>query len=144
MQVKRRRLDEDRPFFVQQETDTATPRSLIPIYYIHDGESPFCKNANCFCQRGKRAGALLCRQFATGKLRLAQVKAGTGKVAVDVKQGTPESCQLYGHSWQESEHPDVKECQLCGVRGYCPGCTLVAPRGAQPFLCTSHTGQVKL
>jgi hypothetical protein len=131
--------------YLPQETDTATPRDPIPIYYFHDGDTPFCNNAHCFCQRGKRAGALLYRQLVTGKLKLAQLKAGTGKVSVDVRQGSPESCQLYGHDWQETEHPDMKECSLCRVRGYCPGCRPVAPSGAKPFLCTAHARrQVRL
>ena len=50
-------------------------------------------------------------------------------------------CQFYGHSWEITEHPDVKECSLCHIRGYCPGCTPVAPQNAQPFFCTAHTLQ---
>lgn len=127
------------PEYLAQETDTATPRTPIPIYYFHDGETPFCNNPHCFCQRGKRAGAMLYRQLASGQLKLAQMKAGTGKGTVESKQDIPDSCQCYGHFWEITEYPGVKECQVCGVRGYCPGCTPVAPQGTQPFLCTAHT-----
>ena len=33
------------------DTDTATPRSLLPIYYIHSLKSPFCRNPECACHR---------------------------------------------------------------------------------------------
>jgi len=50
----------------------------------------------------------------------------------------PAFCQRYGHSWESTARPGVKKCYLCGVRGYCPGCTPLPPRGAQPFACTAH------
>jgi hypothetical protein len=53
--------------------------------------------------------------------------------------GIPVLCQTYGHSWELTEYPDIKECQLCHIRGYCPSCTPIAPIGAQPFYCTTHT-----
>jgi hypothetical protein len=139
MHVNRLHLDEDRPLCLRQETDTAHP--LIPIYYIHDGDTPFCSNAHCFCQRGKWAGALLCRQIAEGKLQPVQLVHATTPAPVRSIPTIPEDCQMYGHSWHVTEHPDVKECTLCHERGYCPGCTPVAPAGAQPFLCTYHTQQ---
>jgi len=118
------------PFTIQQETDTATPRTAIPIYLMHGGRTPFCQNRACFCQRGKRAGARLYQEIATGKLQVAQFIAGI-----------PEDCFLYGHDWHVTEHPDVKECSACGVRGYCPGCTPTQPAGAKPFYCTYHAGR---
>jgi hypothetical protein len=45
------------PQVLQQETDTATPRSVIPIFYIHSLQQPWCKNAACACQRGKSDAA---------------------------------------------------------------------------------------
>ncbi len=139
------------PAYVQQDTDTATPRQPIPIYYIHEGDAPFCANTSCFCQRAKQAGALMYQEIAAGKLLLAQVKTGeqttttaqhtVHHVHVPLDEHIPEMCQLFGHSWTLTEHQDVKECLLCGVRGFCPGCTLQTPAGAQPFYCTSHTGR---
>ena len=117
----------DELFTVQQDTDTATPRQQVPIYLIHGGSKPFCSTPSCFCQRGKRAGAVLYQDIAAGTLRLAQYQTGT-----------PQDCAVYGHDWQVTEHPDVKECLLCHVRGYCLRCTPVAPTGAQPFACTFH------
>lgn len=136
-------VPDEYPAYLPQETNIATPRTPIPIYYIHDGDKPFCNNAHCFCQRGKRAGAMMYRQIAEGKLRLAQLVHAPTPTPVLLLPNIPEDCQLFGHSWHVTEHPDVKECSLCHVRGYCPGCTPLAPAGAQPFLCTSHTGQVE-
>ena len=117
----------DELFNIKQDTDTATPRQRVPIYLIHSGRKPFCSNRACFCQRSKRAGAMLYQNIAAGKLRLAQYQTGT-----------PEDCSVFGHDWQVTEHPDVKECLLCHVRGYCPGCTPVPPANALPFTCTYH------
>ena len=49
-------------------------------------------------------------------------------------------CGTYGHEWERTQHPDVKACP-CGIREYCSGYMPVAPPNAQPFLCTTHTGQ---
>ena len=120
-------LPYDEPFTIQQETDTAIPRQPIPIYLMHSGRVPFCANPSCFCQRGKRAGARVYRDLAAGRLRIVQFIGDL-----------PTDCYFYGHDWQQTEHPDVKECCLCHVRGYCPLCSPVAPAGAQPFACTFH------
>ncbi len=53
----------------------------------------------------------------------------------------PAFCHCYGHSWEITARPGVKACYLCGVRGYCPGCTPIPPRGAKPFDCTTHAQQ---
>jgi hypothetical protein len=63
---------------------------------------------------------------------------------VQLVEDIPVLCQLFGHDWELTEHPDVKECKLCGIRGFCPGCTPVAPQGAQPFYCTRHTRQCEV
>ena len=118
----------DEPFTIQQDTDTAIPHHAIPIYLMHSGRVPFCANTSCFCQRGKRAGAMFYQEIAAGQLQVAQFISGI-----------PADCFLYGHEWQETEHPDVKVCSLCHVRGYCPLCSPVAPVGAQPFSCTFHS-----
>jgi hypothetical protein len=125
------------PPYVLQETDTATPRTPIPIYYMHDGDTPFCNSPSCICQRGKHAVAALFNEMRKGTVQLAQVTEKT-TLTVSFIAGIPQDCQLYGHSWQPTEHPDRKECSLCHIRGYCPGCTPIAPAGAKPFTCTRH------
>ena len=150
------------PAFLPQETDTAAARSPVPIYYIHSLAHPFCGNALCACHRGSRGIARLFGYLSEGVLTLQSAApllgesndasmsdcAGMlptthnttergGTCAVDL----PVSCQLYGHSWEQSGTPDVKVCTLCGIRGYCPGCTPFAPQGAHPFSCTAHSRQ---
>lgn len=128
-------------------SDTTDPQTTVPIFYIHAGDAPFCSNLRCFCQRGKRAGATLYSDIAAGKLLLAQVKTG-GTITQPVVQSastlldedTPD-CQYYGHSWELTELPNVKECVICHVRGFCPGCTPQPPRGTRPFYCTCHAGR---
>ncbi len=56
-------------------------------------------------------------------------------------EGVHSLCQFYGHSWEITEHPEVNECSLCHIRGYCPGCTPIPPQNAQPFFCTAHSRQ---
>lgn len=147
---------DDQQAYLRQDTDTAHPRTPIPIYYIHDGDTPFCHNPRCFCQRGKRAGAMLYGEIAKGELLLAQLAAAMEKgedavsnttetsqptrtvVHVELIDGLPEECQLYGHGWRSSGDPGAKECALCGVRGYCPSCVSMPPPNARPFTCARH------
>jgi hypothetical protein len=66
MHVKRLHLDEDRPLHLRQETDTAHPQPLIPIFYIHDFPTPFCTNPLCFCQRSKHDATRLFGEIEKG------------------------------------------------------------------------------
>jgi len=59
-------------------------------------------------------------------------------MAVDL---SAQDCQWYGHSWQAVGTAGAKCCTLCGITGYCPGCTSHPPQAAQPFYCTKHTSQ---
>ncbi len=149
-------LRDDPHAFLRQDTDTATPRTPVPIYLIHDLPTPFCQNPWCFCQHGKRAAQSLYGRIAEGDLVLAQLTAAiqSGEDAisnttetsqptrtvihVDLIPGIPEDCQLYGHSWQQITFPGEKECTLCHIRGYCPYCAVIPPPDAQPFTCTTH------
>jgi|SRR5437016_7306255 len=147
-------LINEHPAFVRQETDTAHPHTPIPIFYIHDFPTPFCRNPLCFCQRSKLDADKLLGNIAQGSCLVLDATSlidagsttGTDQptktlISVDLIPGIPEECQLYGHSWQITEHPDVKECTLCHIRGYCPGCSPVAPARAHPFNCSVHARQ---
>jgi len=169
-QLKRRKMQgftlpfEDHPVLLQQDTDTATPRSQIPIYYLHSLTRPFCSNPVCSCQRTKKEAAQLLGFIIEGVLTIEQAahlidgkqgdesqdSAGTNQPAIydlngiPLIENVPVLCQVYGHSWERTDQPGVKECKLCGIRGYCPGCTLLQPANAQPFFCTRHTpGEAK-
>ncbi|HEV2581041.1 MAG TPA: hypothetical protein VGT44_09325 [Ktedonobacteraceae bacterium] len=48
-------------------------------------------------------------------------------------------CAYYGHTWQRIGLSNEKQCTVCFLKGYCPGCTLVAPPDAHLFFCTKHT-----
>lgn len=150
------------PAFLPQETDTATARSPVPIYYIHSITHPFCGNPRCACHRRSRDIARLFGYLTEGLVTLRAAAAllrdgseaslgdGAGTLpttdTATERDGTyvgdlPISCQLYGHSWESTGTPFMKECALCGIRGYCPGCTPFITQGAHPFFCTAHTRQ---
>ncbi len=48
-------------------------------------------------------------------------------------------CLYFGHSWEVIGMSGEKQCSVCGIKGYCPGCTPTPPQDAQPFYCTRHT-----
>jgi len=56
---------------------------------------------------------------------------------------TAQDCLVYGHDWQTTGKANEKTCLACGITGYCPGCTPIAPQNAQPFFCTRHTPQME-
>jgi hypothetical protein len=144
--------------FLREDTDTASPRTPVPIYFIHELNDPFCRNPKCQCKRTRLAVNWLYAGVESRALLLAQV--GTLEEAHVEEDGKlppftythpyrkygdistdalPEACEMYGHDWEETQERGVKACHLCFVRGYCPGCTLDAPPDTQPFLCTHHT-----
>jgi hypothetical protein len=51
----------------------------------------------------------------------------------------PLRCTYYGHTWQRIGLSNEKQCTVCSIKGYCPGCTPDAPTDAQPISCTRHT-----
>ena len=115
------------PPFLPHETDTATPYTPVPIYYIHTLDQPFCSNALCACQRREKSRIGLLRGLIEGILIVIEVTAftKTGKAARSEATSTPptilsvhdsvliedmpELCHFYGHSWQGTENPTVKE-----------------------------------
>ncbi len=57
---------------------------------------------------------------------------------------TAQDCFLFGHSWTPAGMSQEKVCSVCGMIGYCPGCTPIAPKQAQPFFCTRHTPESRV
>ena len=57
-------------------TDTALPVTPIPIFYLHDGAHPFCRNSVCLCHKndGKLKNLLL--EVIERKLKLIEVAQG--------------------------------------------------------------------
>lgn len=60
------------PAYLAQDTDTASPRSPIPILYFHSFGQPYCANPACPCLRGKRSVAALLDLIAKGNLTLRE------------------------------------------------------------------------
>jgi hypothetical protein len=52
---------------------------------------------------------------------------------------TPADYLTFGHSWQVIGLSNEKQCSVCKIKGYCPGCTTTTPPNAQPFFCSRHT-----
>ncbi len=49
-------------------------------------------------------------------------------------------CTMQGHSWEYFGITGLKVCSVCGIKGFCPGCTPQPPvKEAKPFFCTEHT-----
>src|SRR6266516_2821227 len=144
------RLLDEPLLYVREETDTATPRTPVPIYFIHSLPAPFCANPYCQCQNGRLAVRGLYQGIAAKDFLLAVLAAAgseeeaarnaTGQpatvVTVTLTDGMSEECQLYGHSWEQGTFAGVKQCRLCGIEGYCPYCVSLPPPNAQPFTCT--------
>jgi hypothetical protein len=54
-------------------------------------------------------------------------------------RGTAAQCRFFGHTWQVIGMAGEKQCTVCGVKSYCPGCTASPPKNAQPLYCARHT-----
>ena len=61
--------------FSHQDTDTASPSTPIPIFFIHGFEQPFCTRENCRCQRQPQAVRRLFIQIVEGKLEVESAAA---------------------------------------------------------------------
>lgn len=131
--------------FLREDTDTATPRTPIPIYFIHTLSAPFCQNTQCLCHGNILTVTRLLGEAVEGMLFLDNVEALTKPVQpvravyIELVGSIPEDCQLYGHSWEYGNFPGEKVCSLCGIHGYCPRCIAPSPPNALPFLCTHHS-----
>jgi hypothetical protein len=54
-------------------TDTATPVTPIPIFYLHAGEHPFCRNPACLCHVNEARFRELLHGVLDRSLRLREV-----------------------------------------------------------------------
>jgi hypothetical protein len=57
---------------VRLDNDTEAPRMLIPIYYIHSLEHPFCRDFACECHLHQRQIAHLLGLVYEGELTLRE------------------------------------------------------------------------
>jgi hypothetical protein len=136
---------DDPLLFLREDTDTATPRTPIPLYFIHTLTAPFCQDTHCLCHGSIQTVTRLFGEAVEGMVVLESVAALTEQthpvraVSIETIDGIPEACQLYGHSWEVGRFPGEKVCSLCSIHGYCPSCGGTPPPDAQPFLCTRHS-----
>lgn len=57
-------------------TDTATPQTPIPIFYIHNGAHPFCKQPSCICHVNEEGLRKLLVGVIAGELKLRETYNG--------------------------------------------------------------------
>jgi len=60
------------PATISFETDTSTPRSVIPIYIVHTAEHPFCSNTLCSCHQNQAHIACLVAAIQQGEMTLKE------------------------------------------------------------------------
>jgi hypothetical protein len=56
----------------QVVTDTVIPILVVPVYFIHSFEQPFCTEASCTCQRHRQEVVKLFVQIIEGHVELKQ------------------------------------------------------------------------
>jgi hypothetical protein len=57
-------------------TDTATPVTPVPIFYLHVGTHPFCLNPRCLCHVGEARMRELLHGVLNRSFRLREVRSG--------------------------------------------------------------------
>ncbi len=57
-------------------TDTASSVTQIPIFYLHEGEHPFCLHPDCLCHANEAALRELLHGVLGRSLRLREVQKG--------------------------------------------------------------------
>lgn len=57
-------------------SDTAAPVAVVPIFYFHDGEHPFCHNEQCVCHQQPEHLRKLLIRIIRGDLKLRQTYRG--------------------------------------------------------------------
>jgi hypothetical protein len=62
---------------LRTETDTATPRQGVPIYFIHTIPTPLCKRPGCWCQTNKATIAHLVAAISNDELMLHEAASFT-------------------------------------------------------------------
>ncbi len=57
-------------------TDTAVPIIPVPIFYLHEGEHPFCTEQGCICHAYETQIRHFLMGVITGDMKLRQVYNG--------------------------------------------------------------------
>jgi hypothetical protein len=62
--------------FLSVPTDTATPITPVPIFYVHEGEHPFCLLPECICHAHEAQLRSLLLGVITGATKMRKVYNG--------------------------------------------------------------------
>lgn len=55
---------------IQTDTDTATPRSVVPVYFVHSLDEPFCSKPFCECHAHQEQVMMLLFAIDNAHIRL--------------------------------------------------------------------------
>lgn len=58
--------------FLRFPTDTAQPQAVVPIYFIHTPEMPFCSFPDCWCHTNQEEIAKLLEHVRNGVMTLCE------------------------------------------------------------------------
>lgn len=59
-------------FVLRYSTDTAHPHDIVPIYFIHSIDNPFCPIPGCWCHSDQQRIATLLDHIQDGTLTLRE------------------------------------------------------------------------
>ena len=59
-------------WYLSFQTDTACPQTIVPIYFIHNIENPFCPIPNCWCHTDQQKIAALLEHIQDGTMTLRE------------------------------------------------------------------------
>lgn len=63
--------------FVRTDTDTAHPRSAVPIFLVHSITNPCCNVPSCWCHASQVQVLLLLEHAKTGNMTICTVVNNT-------------------------------------------------------------------
>ncbi len=52
------------------QSDTAHPQDIVPIYFVHTMERPFCQEPSCWCHTAQASAAMLLEAVQRGVMVL--------------------------------------------------------------------------
>lgn len=60
------------PFNLRYQTDTAQPQDIVPIYFMHSVENPFCPLPGCWCHTDQEKIAAVLEHIKNGVMTLRE------------------------------------------------------------------------
>lgn len=59
-------------FILRYATDTSSPQDIVPIYFMHSMDNPFCPIPGCWCHRNQKEIAKLLEHIEQGEMTLRE------------------------------------------------------------------------